>query len=203
MPDTNGPSAYVTFVNPEPRKGVFIFARIVDVLSQRRPDIPLLVVEGVAKKALLPGLGIDFSRVADLRTMPTTPNPRDFYALTKILLMPSLAEPAGMVAMEAMLNGIPVLASRRGGLPEVVGDGGFLLDIPDRCTVESRASPYCRGDRAVGRDDHTPLGRRGYYAQWSEAARQRGQFWHPDHLRLVYREFFENIFVQPGPPVAP
>ena len=44
-----------------------------------------------------------------------------------------------MVAMEAMLNGIPVLASRRGGLPEVVGDGGFLFDIPDRCMVETRA----------------------------------------------------------------
>jgi len=43
--------------------------------------------------------------------------------------------------MEAMLNGIPVLAGTRGGLPETVGDGGFLLDIPARCTMETRDIP--------------------------------------------------------------
>jgi len=37
---------YVTFVNPQPQKGVFLFARIAAELARRRPDIPLLVVEG-------------------------------------------------------------------------------------------------------------------------------------------------------------
>jgi hypothetical protein len=35
-----------TLVNPEPRKGIYFFARIVEVLFRKRPDIPLLVVEG-------------------------------------------------------------------------------------------------------------------------------------------------------------
>src|SRR5262249_54750420 len=37
---------FVTFVNPQPDKGVFVFVRIARELGRRRPDIPLLVVEG-------------------------------------------------------------------------------------------------------------------------------------------------------------
>jgi hypothetical protein len=37
---------YVTFINPQPSKGMGVFARIAVVLNKRRPDIPLLLVEG-------------------------------------------------------------------------------------------------------------------------------------------------------------
>ena len=37
-----------------------------------------------------------------------------------------------MVAREAVIHGIPVVATRIGGLPEAVGDGGVCLD-PPRC----------------------------------------------------------------------
>ena len=58
--------------------------------------------------------------------MPNSPDARRFLAVTKLLLMPSLMENAAVVAMEAMFNGIPVLASNRGGLPETVGGGRAL-----------------------------------------------------------------------------
>ena len=69
--------------------------------------------------------------------MPFTPHPRVFdstvYANTRLLLMTSLwLESFGLVAAEAMLNGIPVLASNRGALPETLGGAGFLFDIPAR-----------------------------------------------------------------------
>ena len=134
-------SSYVTFVNPEPRKGIHVFARIAELLSQRRPDIPLLLVEGAGKAGFLPKLGIDLSGVKNLRIMPNSPDAWGFLGVTKMLLMPSLMENAGLVAMEAMLNGIPVLASNRGGLPETIGDAGFLLDIPAKYTPETRAMP--------------------------------------------------------------
>lgn len=49
----------------------------------------------------------------------------------KAFVMPSLFESYGMAVAEAMVWGKPVVASRVGGLPEVVGDGGTLVPPKD------------------------------------------------------------------------
>src|SRR5262249_38998593 len=105
---------YVTFVNPQPEKGVAVFARIALELGRRRRDVPLLVVEGRAKAEGLGRAGPDLSGLTNLSVMANTPDPRDFYRVSRLVLMPSLwQESFGRVAAEALLNGIPVLASRR------------------------------------------------------------------------------------------
>ena len=50
-----------------------------------------------------------------------------------LFLLPSSQESFGMAALEAMACDVPVVASRVGGLPEVINDGehGFLC-APDR-----------------------------------------------------------------------
>ncbi len=60
--------------------------------------------------------------------------PQEFFGKIDVLVVPSIwNEPFGLVIGEAHSHGIPVIASRRGGIPEVVRDGinGFLYD-PDR-----------------------------------------------------------------------
>ena len=133
---------YVTFINPQPDKGATVFARIALELNRRRPDIPLLVVEGRGTSDTLAHLPVDLSGLTNLNRMANTPDPRDFYQVTRAVLMPSLwRESLGRVPIEAMANGIPVLASDRGALPETLGDAGFVFTIPERCTPTSGAVP--------------------------------------------------------------
>src|SRR5690606_10381337 len=60
---------------------------------------------------------------------PPTNDMRPLYSRARLLLAPSQWREAwGRVATEAQVNGIPVLASARGGLPESVGPGGLLVE---------------------------------------------------------------------------
>lgn len=69
------------------------------------------------------------------------------------MVFPSLWEGFGLPAVEAMACGIPVLASNRSSLPEVVGDAGAYFDPEDpddiaRCLIEFVGNPEQRQDLA-------------------------------------------------------
>jgi glycosyltransferase involved in cell wall biosynthesis len=48
-----------------------------------------------------------------------------------VLVQPSFEEGFGLPVLEAMTVGVPVVASNRGALPEVIGDAGPLIDPGD------------------------------------------------------------------------
>jgi glycosyltransferase involved in cell wall biosynthesis len=141
--------AFVTFVNPSPHKGLWLFARLADMLGSRRPDIPILVIQSGHSGGSFNAIpGIDFSRYPQIMAAPPVPVPADYFALTRLLVAPSLwEEPFGRVAAEAMINGIPPLVSNRGSLPQVVGGdfsaggGGRVLPVPDWMTHATTRLP--------------------------------------------------------------
>lgn len=55
----------------------------------------------------------------------------DWLAAADVLALPSLVEPLGVVALEALASGRPVAATRVGGVIEVVGRGGAVVDPLD------------------------------------------------------------------------
>jgi hypothetical protein len=141
--------AFVTFVNPSMHKGLLLFARLADMLGSRRPDIPILVVQSGHSGGSLNAIpGIDFSKYPQIMAAPPVPVPADYFALTRLLVVPSVwEEPFGRVAAEAMINGIPPLVSNRGSLPHVVGGdfndggGGRVLPIPEWMTHKTSKLP--------------------------------------------------------------
>lgn len=146
--------AFVTFVHPAPHKGLFLFARLADMLGSRRSDIPILVVQSGHSGGALNALpGIDFRQYPQIMAAPAVPTPAEYFALTRILLVPSVwEEPFGRVAAEAMINGVPALVSDRGSLPQVIGGdfssggAGRVLRLPEWMTFTSRKIP---GEREV------------------------------------------------------
>jgi glycosyltransferase involved in cell wall biosynthesis len=141
--------AFVTFVHPAPHKGLFLFARLADMLGSRRPDIPVLIVQSGHTGGSLNAIpGLDFSRYPQIMAAPPVPAPADYFALTRILVVPSVwEEPFGRVAAEAMINGIPPIVSNRGSLPHVIGGdastggAGRVLSIPDWLTPDTTRLP--------------------------------------------------------------
>ncbi len=118
--------------------------------------------------------------------------------------MPSLWEESfGLVAAEAMLNGIPVLASNRGELPDTIGQGGFVFDIPAKYTPETRIVPSAKEVEPWVESIIRLWDDAEFYEQASQNARKEAQRWHPDRIAPIYKEFFSNIFHQPAPPIVP
>ncbi len=128
---TGAERRFVTFVNPVLEKGVCPFVRIAQELGRRRPEIPFLVVESRGDRRTLSALGLGRDGAVNVQFLPNTNDPREFYAWTRIIVMPSLWwENQPLVAIEAMINGIPVIGSDRGGIPEALGECGFVLPLP-------------------------------------------------------------------------
>ena len=61
-----------------------------------------------------------------------TDDVRPFYSLADVLVLPSHSEGSPLVLLEAMSAGLPVVATRVGGVPEIVSDGESALLVAPR-----------------------------------------------------------------------
>jgi glycosyltransferase involved in cell wall biosynthesis len=137
------------------------------------PDAPPLVIAGrptpqstatLARLAAAPLAG----RVRHAGYV-SEPERQTLYRDAAVLLLPSFHEGFGMTALEAMAAGVPVVASDRGALPELIGDAGFLVDPSDAGAI-GRAVLEILGNAAT-RDRLSAAGRaRAAHYSWSRSA---------------------------------
>jgi D-inositol-3-phosphate glycosyltransferase len=129
----------------EPLKGIDTLIRAVALLREQEPAhyarVQLLIVGGEPASqpahwnseqrrltALAAELGIT-QAVTFLGAQPHSALP-DYYAAADLLAMPSHYESFGMVALEALACGTPVIASAVGGLKLLIEDGSSGLLVP-------------------------------------------------------------------------
>jgi glycosyltransferase involved in cell wall biosynthesis len=129
-------NGYILFVGTlEPRKNIGGLLDAYERLVQDSRSIPELVLAGRAtheSRAWLDRIARPPLAGAVRYAGYVEPaRARDLYAGAAVLVLPSFEEGFGIPVLEAMTLGVPVVASRRGSLPEVVADAGLLID-PDR-----------------------------------------------------------------------
>ncbi len=120
----------------EPLKGIDVLVR---ASAQLDGKFQLLVVGGDEKDAhrihelhtLAEDVGV-LGKVVFADAVPHEELPR-YYNAASICVVPSYYESFGLVALEAMACGVPVIASRVGGLKETVRDGQTGYLVPWRC----------------------------------------------------------------------
>jgi len=164
----------------EPIKGHRYLVEAVGLLTPRFPDLHLVLAGDGALRAELTaqaraaGIG---DRVRCLGWRDDTPAILD---ALDVFAFPSLNEGMGRALVEAMAAGCPIVASRAGGIPDVLGDGeaGVL--------VEPGSSP------ALAAGIERLLGDPGLCARLAETGRVRAQRYGLrtmlDRLEQLYRE---------------
>jgi glycosyltransferase involved in cell wall biosynthesis len=100
--------------------------------SERKPWQLLVVGDGPARGAVEEALGPVSGRVRYLGSLPE-PAVFETLAAADLFVWPAINEAFGMALLEAQAAGLPVVAGRTGGVPDVVADGatGLLPPVGD------------------------------------------------------------------------
>lgn len=128
----------VLFINPTMDKGAVWVVCLALWLEQRRPEIVFEVVESRGNwafilKSVTQILGLPRESLHNVTVTPNSDDMRPIYGRARLLLAPSLSwESGSRVVAEAMLNGIPAICTDRGGMPEILCDGGIVLKLPEK-----------------------------------------------------------------------
>jgi glycosyltransferase involved in cell wall biosynthesis len=122
----------------EERKGLDVLIRAVARIKKTVPDIELHIVGGVRKivyfeklRRLINSLDLE-QNIEFLGSLPEKKLSEE-YREAMIFVLPSYEESQGIVILEAMATSTPVVATRVGGIPDMIQDGtnGRLVDCGD------------------------------------------------------------------------
>jgi glycosyltransferase involved in cell wall biosynthesis len=174
-------NGYLLFVGTlEPRKNVAALLRVYQQLLSRPLTLPKLVIAGQAGAGSAPILSQlarpPLSEHVEYLGYVADADRQRVFEGARALVMPSFEEGFGMPALEAMSLGIPVIASARGALPELVGDAGLLIDPADDASLAAAIERVLTDDHLARTLQHRGLARARHFTWAATAAHVRAAF---------------------------
>jgi glycosyltransferase involved in cell wall biosynthesis len=155
-----------------PEKDQMTLLRALPRVAAAVPDVRLLLVGDGPDRALLEA-HCDDNRLRD-RVVFTgyQENINAYYRILDLLVLPSRLEGHPNTVLEAMSFGVPVLASRVGGVPEIIdGPNGVMVEPGDPIALADRMIELLRDEglrRTIGAN-----GRNSLYPKFSPERRAR------------------------------
>jgi glycosyltransferase involved in cell wall biosynthesis len=122
----------------EPVKDVATFLDAAGLLAPTRPDLRFVVFGQGTERARLERRSRELG-LAERVAFPGHVDRASALRRLRMLVLPSIVENAPMALLEAMAAGIPVVASRTGGIPEITGEDAALLVTPGDAAGFARA----------------------------------------------------------------
>lgn len=136
----------------KPRKNLPLLLDIWAPIAASHPDARLLVAGGGPLLQTLRERAAALGLMASVRFTGYVPEAEKaaHYNLGDVFLFPSAMEGFGLAVVEAMASGLPVVASNRGSIPELVidGEGGFVCDAKSAAPFVERVRRLL-GDRPL------------------------------------------------------
>lgn len=135
MQNKNLPEVYIFFIGVlDPRKNLGRLIQALAILKEKKSDIPDLIIAGIShkqwEKSNEAKKAADMGFLKNIHVIDVVEKDILFGILKKasVLCYPSLYEGFGFPPLEAMSQGIPVLAGRNSSIPEVTGNAACLVD---------------------------------------------------------------------------
>ena len=123
----------------EPRKGLRVLLEAFPLVKLRVPQAQLVISGHVNEARLLRFLsGVPSEVRSSIRVLgvgDVADIPR-LYAEAAVTVLPSMWEAFGLVLVESLASGTPVVGTRHGGIPEVIEPGVGVLFDPDTTGLE-------------------------------------------------------------------
>ncbi|MEO8762824.1 MAG: N-acetyl-alpha-D-glucosaminyl L-malate synthase BshA [Ginsengibacter sp.] len=125
---------------------------VVKVFTEVNKVIPskLLFVGDGPERSHIEGLCRESQAHSDIRFLGRQEQMEDILAISDLFLLPSEYESFGLVALEAMAAGVPVISTNAGGLPEINIQGvtGFLSNVGDANDMSRNIIEILQNDKA-------------------------------------------------------
>ncbi len=142
----------------DPMKGQALLIEAFGIIKNKHPNWDLLLV---GESSLHLKTDAYSQRVSDeikkqnlqerVRFLPFTSQPYKFYSVADVFVLGSHEEAYGMVTIEALVSGTPVIGSDTGSTPELLGFGeyGFLYKAKDAKSMAAKLEEALSGFEAV------------------------------------------------------